>query len=123
MLSFIGVSGFFISCATCRAISRQAPSLSLLANAIALSPNLSTILLYSSTNSPISSLRFHVICSFICPRFTSRILSLIIEKELVIRLVMNKAINPAMRKINALRLIMVTRKLEISCRNSGLDVK
>ena len=35
--SFIGVRGFFISCATCRAISRHAPSLSLLARAFALS--------------------------------------------------------------------------------------
>ena len=39
------------------------------------------------------------------------------------RLVMNKAINPEIKKIKALRLIIVTRKLEISCRNSGLEVK
>src|SRR5678815_6118003 len=75
MLSFIGVNGFFISCATCLAISRQAPSLSLRARTAALSPNLLTVLLYSFTNSPISSLRLHTISSFIFPRFTSRILS------------------------------------------------
>ncbi len=32
--SFIGVSGFLISCATCLAISRHAPSLSLLASSL-----------------------------------------------------------------------------------------
>src|SRR5687767_2883123 len=113
-LPIFGVRGFLISCATCLAISRQAPSRSLLAKAAALSSSLLTILLYPFTSSPISSLRFHSISSFALARFTCFILSLITENDLVIRLVMNSAITPAIRKINALRLIMVTRKLEIS---------
>src|SRR5205085_2914142 len=95
MLSFMGVSGFFISCATCRAISRQAPSLSLRASTCALSPSLLTILLYSFTSPPISSFLFHAISSFNLPRFTSLIFSPMIEKDRVIRFVINKAMIPA----------------------------
>ena len=47
----MGVSGFFISWATCFAISRQAFSLSLFANFIALSSSSSIIRLYEFTNS------------------------------------------------------------------------
>ena len=54
-LSFIGVSGFLISCATCRAISRHAVSRSDLASRAALMLNSSSIRLYSFTSSAISS--------------------------------------------------------------------
>ncbi|MBK8142697.1 MAG: hypothetical protein IPK57_18120 [Chitinophagaceae bacterium] len=47
--------------------------------------------------------------SFTLPRFTSFILSLINEKESVIRFVINIAIKPAIRKIKAFRLMMVTK--------------
>ena len=122
-LSFIGVSGFLISCATCRAISRQAPSRSLLARATALSSSFATILLYSFTSSPISSSRFQSIASFICPRLTAFIFLLMKEKERVMRLVMNRATIPAIRKMNAFRLMMVTRKLAISSCSLLSEVK
>ena len=48
MLSFIGVSGFDLM--RYLAVSRHAPSLSLFANAAALSSSFFTILLYSVTN-------------------------------------------------------------------------
>ena len=114
MLSFIGVSGFFISWATCLAISRQAPSRSVLTSALALSSSLLTILLYSATRVPNSSSRFHSMYSFRFSRFIFFILSLITEKDFVILFVMNKATMPAIKKIKAFRLIMVTRKFDIS---------
>ena len=63
MPSRIGVRGFLISCATCRAISRQAPSRSVLARALAEASSFWTILLYSFTSPPSSSRRFQVISS------------------------------------------------------------
>ena len=122
-LSFIGVSGFFISCATCLAISLHAPSLSLLANAAALPSSLATILLYSFTKSPISSFLFHLIASFSLPRFTSFILLLIKENERVMRFVIKKATTPAIKKMKALRFMMATKKLEISWRSFDCEVK
>lgn len=114
VLSFIGVSGFFISCATCFAISCQALSLSLFASAAALSSNFKSILLYSFTSAPISSFLFQIIRSLVLPRFIFFILSLINENEFVILLVIMSATIPAIKKIKALRLIIVIKKLEIS---------
>ena len=123
MLNFMGVSGFFISCATCLAISRQALSRSVLARAAALSSNFASILLYSFTRLPISSFLFHCMASLILPRFICCIFSLIKAKEPVILLVMNRATIPAIKKINAFRLMMVTKKLAISCCSLLSEVK
>ena len=62
MDSFIGVSGFFISCVTCLAICFHAASRSDCASFSAESLSSSTIMLYCSTNLPISSSLSY--CSF-----------------------------------------------------------
>src|SRR6202008_1617230 len=67
MLRFIGVSGFFISCATCFAISLQALSLSVFASFTALSSSCAIMLLYSFTRLPISSFSPQLIGSFVFP--------------------------------------------------------
>ena len=123
ILSFIGVSGFLISCATCLAISRHAPSLSLCASACALISSFFTILLYSSTSIPISSLRFQSMASLIWPRFISCIFLPIKLKDAVIRLVKKNAIAPAIKKINAFRLIRVARNPDISWFSSLCELR
>ena len=59
-----------------------------------------------------------MISSFILPRLICRIFWPISVNEFVILLVMNNAIAPAIRKMNAFRFMMVTRKFEISCFSS-----
>ena len=63
MPNFIGVNGFLISCATCMAISRHALSRSDRANASADRRTFSTIRLYRSTRTPISSPAADAYCS------------------------------------------------------------
>jgi hypothetical protein len=46
-----------------------------------------------------------------------------IEKDRVILLVINKATTPAIKKMNALRLIIVTKKLDISWLRSSSEEK
>ena len=122
-LSFIGVSGFLISWATWRAISRQAISLSERARASALSARASTIRLYSFTRAPISSRRGHSIFSLALPRRIRRIFSRISFNGLVKRLEMKSAaIN--VRAISTTEILMMaTIKPEISSRSSAWRAK
>ena len=112
MFSFIGVSGFFISWATCLAISRHALSRSLCASSAAFSSTLFTILLYSFTSVPISSsygqLMRSLRCRFICPNCL-----MIILNVRVIHLVITTVIRLDSRNMKAYRFISVTTIFDI----------
>ena len=83
--NFIGVNGFLISWAICRAISRQALSRSDFANFFTFASSLSTISLYSFTSIPISSRSWYTIFSFFPPTLIWRSFSFTTCSGFVIR--------------------------------------
>ena len=100
ILSLIGVKGFFISCATCLAISLHAVSLSLFASLTALLLSSSIIVLYESINATTSlGVLSILILTFWFWRFVFLIVSPIESKDFVTKFEIKYAMTNAIKII------------------------